>query len=93
MLKVFSTCKADIVKAEEDENNLLKNMAEFNDKSRPKTKEGKDKKRDTYENSYSLYEGRELTLNAFKSGIFPIKQYKVKSSKYYFLKKCFKDYQ
>ena len=23
--------------------------------------------------AYALYEGRELTLNAFKSGIFPIK--------------------
>ena len=34
---------------------------------------GLDKKRDTYESAYALYEGRELTLNAFKSGIFPIK--------------------
>ena len=38
-----------------------------------KTKEGKDKKRDTYESAYGLYEGWELTLNAFKNGIFPIK--------------------
>ena len=35
--------------------------------------EGKDEKRDTYESAYTLYEGRELNLNAFKSGIFPIK--------------------
>ena len=40
-------------------------MVEFNKKSRPRTKEGKDKKRDTYESVYVLYEGRELTLNAF----------------------------
>ena len=34
--------------------------------------EGKDKK-DTYKSANALYEGRELTLNAFKSGILPIK--------------------
>ena len=45
----------------------------MNDKSRPRTKEGEDKKRDSYESAYALYEGWELTLNAFKSGIFPIK--------------------
>ena len=43
----------------------IKNIVEFNKKSRPRTKEGKDKKRDTYESVYVLYEGRELTLNAF----------------------------
>ena len=34
--------------------------------------EGKDKK-DAYESANALYEGRESTLNAFKSGILPIK--------------------
>ena len=53
--------------------NLLKYIVEFNDKSRSRTKEGKNKKRDTYENRYLLYEGRELTLNPFKCGIFLIK--------------------
>ena len=53
--------------------NLLKYIVEFNDKSRSRTKEGKNKKRDTYESRYPLYEGRELTLNPFKCGIFPIK--------------------
>ena len=67
------TQKASIVEAEEDQSNLLKNIVEFNSKSRAKNKEGKDKKRDTYESAYVLYESRELTLNAFKSGIFPIK--------------------
>ena len=27
----------------------------------------------TYESAYSLYEGRELIVTAFKRGIFPIK--------------------
>ena len=52
---------------------MLKHLVEFNNKSRPKNKEGKDKKGDTYESVYGLHEGRELTLNAFKSGIFPLK--------------------
>ena len=38
-----------------------------------KLKKVKIKKRDTYESANTLYEGRELTLNAFRSGIFPIK--------------------
>ena len=49
-------------------------MVEFNNKSRPKTEEGKHKKIDAYACAYALYEGRKLTLNAFKSGIFPIKE-------------------
>ena len=31
------------------------------------------KKIDTYESAYALYEGQELTLNAFRSWIFSIK--------------------
>ena len=62
-----------IDEAEEDQSNLLKNIVEFYEKSRAITKEGKDKKkRDTYEKVYALYEGLELTLNAFRSGIFLI---------------------
>ena len=38
------TQKASIVEAEEDQSNLLKNIVEFNNKSRPKKKEGKYKK-------------------------------------------------
>ena len=43
------TCKSNVVEAEEDHSNLLKNTAEINDKSRPRLKEAKDEKRDTYE--------------------------------------------
>ena len=67
------TCKANIVEVEEDQSNLLKNIVECNNESRLWSVEGKDEKRDTYESAYTLYEGRELNLNAFKSGIFPIK--------------------
>ena len=49
-------------------------MVEFNNKSRPKTIESKDKKLDTCESAYALYEGWELILNVFISWIFPIKE-------------------
>ena len=43
-------------------------MREFNTKSRPKDKEKK-----TFERANALHEGRELTLDTFKSEIFPKK--------------------
>ena len=60
--------------AEMDQTNLFENVIKFNNKSRPKTKEGKDKKRITFDSVSALYEGCELTLDAFRSGIFPIKE-------------------
>ena len=45
-------------------------MVEFSDKPRPKTKEGKNKKRDTYEGVNALYAGRELTLNVSRVEYF-----------------------
>ena len=51
-------------------------------KSKPRTNEGKDQKRGTYESAHVLYEGRKLTLNALRSGIFPIKSTEEKDSKY-----------
>ena len=55
-----------------DRSDLLKNIVKFCNKPRLRTKESKEIK-NTYESVYALCEGRELTLNAFKSGIFPIK--------------------
>ena len=43
--KSIYTCKASIVEAEEDQRSLLKNIAEFDNKSKPRTMEGNDKKR------------------------------------------------
>ena len=57
-----------------DQTYLLKNIVVFNNESRPRTVECKYKKRDTNESSYALYEGGVLILNAFKNGIFPIKE-------------------
>ena len=57
-----------------DRTNLLKNMVKFSNKSRSKTNEGKDKKGNAVDSVTALYQGPELTLNAFRSGIFPIKE-------------------
>ena len=45
----------------------------FCDKSRPKTKENKDRKLNTFDSVSALHEARDLTLNDFRIGIFPIK--------------------
>ena len=41
-------------------------------------KKGKDKKQNTFDIVSAFYEGWELTLNAFRSGIFLIKEKKEK---------------
>ena len=74
------TRKANIVETEEDQSNLLKTRVKFNNKSRPRTIEGKYKKRDIHESAYALCEGRKL-LNAFKAGKFPIKEIQGKELK------------
>ena len=56
-------------------------MPDFNGRSRPKTAEAKYKKRNTYKCTYALYEGRQLILNAFKSGIFQMKEKQEKQGK------------
>ena len=67
------TCNINIDEAEMDQNNLLENMVEFNDKSISKSEEGKNKKRSTYKFVNALDECRELALNALESWIFLIK--------------------
>ena len=65
-----------------DQISLLRYRVEFNDKSRQKWIKGKNKKRDTYESAHALYEGWELTLNAFKREHFQQKKHKEKKLKY-----------
>ena len=60
------TGKIIIDEAERDQSDLLENMVEFDEKRRTKAKEGKDNKRNTFDSVSALYEGRKLTLNAFK---------------------------
>ena len=72
--EIIYTDKINIGEAEIDKINLLNNLAEFNEKSRPRATEGKDKERNTLESANALYEGQELVLTAFRSGILPIKE-------------------
>ena len=58
---------------EMDRTNLSENMIKFINKSKPKTKEDRDKRRNTFDNVSALYEGQELTLNASRNRVFPIK--------------------
>ena len=67
------TGKINTDEAEMDQSNLLENVVKFNNKYKPKTKEGNAKKHNTFYSVNALYEGRELTLNTFRSGIFSIK--------------------
>ena len=59
-----------------DQSNLLDNIAYFSKISKPRPKENKDKKQNTFDSVSAPYEGQELTLNAFRSGIIPIKEKK-----------------
>ena len=70
--------KVNIKEAEIKQTNLLENIINFSNKSRSKTNKQKDKKQITFDSINALYEGRELVLNAFRSGIFPIKKHKEK---------------
>ena len=50
--------------------NLLENIINLSNKSGARTKKGKDKKQNTFDSTNALYEGRDLILNTFRSGIF-----------------------
>ena len=65
--------KINIDEAEMNQTNLLENIVKFDSKSKPQARDRKDKKRNTFDSVNALDEGRELTLNAFRSRIFPIK--------------------
>ena len=60
-------------------------MVQFDNKTRPK-KEDKGKKRNTFDNIKAFYEDLELTLNALKSEILPIKEKQGKGLKILSLK-------
>ena len=45
----------------------------FNNKIKPQNPEKKQKRKDILNNLYALFDSRERVLDAFESGIFPIK--------------------
>ena len=70
--KSIYTGKINIDEAETDQANLLENIITFNNKSRQRSNQDEVKK--TFDSVRALYEGRELTLHAFRNGIFPKKK-------------------
>ena len=65
--------KITINEADKKQSNVLDVILNFNDKVRPRSKADKKKNINTYESANAFYEVRGLTLNVFKSGIFPLK--------------------
>ena len=74
------TGKISINAAEVDQTDLLDNIADFSKKAKPGLKEDKNKKQSNFNSTFdfvsALSEGRELTLNVFRSGIFPVKEFR-----------------
>ena len=64
--------KITISKGDQEQSDLAEYILNFNNKTRPKNKD--DKKYIYILNSaHNLYYGRELVINTFKSGLFPLK--------------------
>ena len=59
--------------AHHERSSLLEKTLNIQEQSKTKNQNKKAKKKDTYENGEKLYEVREMALNVFKSGIFPVK--------------------
>ena len=67
--------KFTINEAGQEQAHLVEYILYFNDKPRPKNKNDKNKKnkKDVLNTAKNLHDGRELLINAFKSGLFPLK--------------------
>ena len=58
--------------SDKDQSNFLIEIVEFNKNTKPRDIERKKQKRDNNLSLNELYEGREMVLNTFKSGTFPL---------------------
>ena len=65
--------KITINEADQEQADLLEYILNFNNKARPKNKNDKKNKRNVFNTAKNLYEGRELVINTFKSGLFKLK--------------------
>ena len=68
--------KIGIHEANQEQADLLESILSFNNKTKPRSDEDKNKKSDVFDSAKNFYEGRGLLLNAFKSGLFPLKSTK-----------------
>ena len=65
--------KITINEADQEQSDLVEYILNFNNKTRPKNKDDKKNKKSILNSAQNLYHGRELVINAFKSGLFPLK--------------------
>ena len=62
-----------IYEADQRRSDLVDYLFDFNSKTKPKSQKDKKRKKDVFGSVKSLYKGRELLINAFKSRLFPLK--------------------
>ena len=65
--------KITINEADQEQSDLVEYILNFNNKTRPKNKDDKKNKKSILNSAQNLYHGRELVINAFKSGLFTLK--------------------
>ena len=62
-----------IDKADQEKSDLVDSFFDFNSKTKPKSQKDKKRKKNVFDSIKNLYKGRELVINAFKSGLFSLK--------------------
>ena len=65
--------KINLKEADEDQSTLIVEIMNFTSKTRPQGPEKKQIKKDILKNLYTLFDGREIVLDAFEYKIFPTK--------------------
>ena len=65
--------KINLEEADKDQSDLLNEIKHFSEKMRPKSYKKRQEKEIACDNLHKFYDGREMVLNSFKSGIFPTK--------------------
>ena len=65
--------RVNIDQANQEQSNLFDYLLHFDSKTKPKSKKEKKRKNDVFDSVKSLYKGRELVINAFRGGLFPLK--------------------
>ena len=65
--------KITINEADQEQSDLVEYILNFNYKTKPKNKDDKKNKKNLLISAQNLYYGRELAINAFKSGLIPLK--------------------
>ena len=69
-MKIFIAVKITINEADYEQADLVEYILNFNNKTRPKNKDDKKNKKNVLNTAKDLYDGRELVINVFKSGLF-----------------------